>query len=460
MSAVAHPFSLKRRLLISSLAALSVVLCFAWLVLQAAYKNSLESAQKERMRLQVYVMLGAAEFDGQYMAMPDSLHDPRFDQIQSDLYGIVQDTGGDILWRSDSSAMLPAEVVDNLTMYRMEPGSPLYRHLWAQGLFLYQYPVVWETADGQSAFLFSVLERDKSLNSKLATFRFQLSGWFGLVVCLALVLQFMIIRWGFQPMDQLALDLKFIERGDTDRLSGQYPEEVLPITENLNMLIESERQQRERYRNTLGDLAHSLKTPLAVIRGAGDEHLPLDEYRQLVNHQTSRMDEIVQYQLGRAIKSDMRSLPKPILIEPIVNRMLNALDKVYREKQIQVALNAESAVAFLGDERDLMEVLGNLLENAFKYCNRQVGVLICRDPVDGLVVEIADDGPGVSEQLRQSILERGARVDSSKPGQGIGLSVAVDILSSYNGSLTVRDSAELGGALFRLTLPEPKASRN
>lgn len=333
----------------------------------------------------------------------------------------------------------------------LQPGQSLFSHLPEQKLYLFQYPVVWESGNGETRFLISVLRSDEQVRNEMKTFSLQLLGWLSGICLVALLAQYYIMRWGLRPLDLLANDLKRIEAGDAERLEGRYPVEVQDVTSGLNRLLETERRQRERYRNTLGDLAHSLKTPLAVIRGAGIEPQDEQEYRQQVEEQALRMQQIVQYQLARAVKSQGQNLARAIPVQPVVERLLGVMAKVYADTPREVFKQLEPGIGFSGDERDLMELLGNLIDNAYKYGFRRVGVM-GRLEGDELILEISDDGSGVAPEQRQVILERGARLDTQQPGQGIGLAVAVDIISSYDGALEVQES-RWQGACFRLTLP-------
>jgi two-component system sensor histidine kinase PhoQ len=251
-------------------------------------------------------------------------------------------------------------------------------------------------------------------------------------------------------LDDLADDLSMIEQGEAEKLEGVYPYEVERITKNLNRLIESERSQRERYRNTLGDLAHSLKTPLAVIRGAEGERHSLSSYKRLVDEQSDRMTQIVQYQLSRAVKSKEQTMTGATSLLLSVDRIVNALGRVYAAKEIEVEREGLNHF-FAGDERDLMEMLGNLIENAFKYCDHQVRLSASQEQ-HWLEIVIENDGQAISTEEHQVVIERGARLDTSRPGQGIGLAVVTDIVSSYNGGIEIARS-ELGGAQIRLRLP-------
>jgi len=445
------PNALRARLLLASLLLLPVFFGLTGFALQQAFHHSLEAAEEERLKLQVYLILGAAELDGDQIMIPDTLQEPRFAQLESGLYGVLHGKGQQLLWRSQSSTLISEPILQQLSEMPLGTGESRFYELPEQQLFVYQFALLWEINGNEQHYLFTVLESNSSVRAEQKAFNTRLWGWLGAAIFLFLLVETLLISWGLQPLTRLAKDLKRIEQGQSDRLTGEYPTEVQAVTDNLNLLIENERQQRERYRNTLGDLAHSLKTPLAVVRGAKEEKLSFDQYQLLIDEQALRMDQIVQYQLARAVKSQGRTLAKRIPVAPIIERMVTALSKVYRDKDMTVDLQLDGDYQLAADERDLMELLGNILENAFKYGRSLLQVSISNS--NGMLqIGIADDGAGISEEQRQTILKRGQRADTSAPGQGIGLSVAVDILSSYEGELTVAES-EYGGALFTVSLP-------
>ncbi|MCV6590810.1 MAG: ATP-binding protein [Marinobacterium sp.] len=449
------PRSLRKRLLLASALLLPLIMLLAWWALLKSYHTSQEASVRERMQLQVYLLLGAAEVTATGIVLPQVLTEPRYSQQGSGLYAALHQSDGRLMWRSPSSALL-ADIIQPPPDDMPPPGHPMFDHLEQHQVYRLRFPVIWETLEREYQLMFTVLESDLPTRKAIAEYRHRLTIWLLSVAVLAWGILWVIMSWGLRPLGQLATDLKKLESGERRQLEGRYPTEVQAITDNLNHLLTSEQQQRERYRNTLGDLAHSLKTPLAVIRGAGDEGLSPQQYRQTVEEQVQRMNQIVQYQLSRAVKShnqtpDTSVAMQGIALRPLLERILGALQKVYRDKNFEVELRVEPELCIAADERDLMELLGNLLENAFKYGDDQVRVSAERLQ-DELLIEIADNGAGVSPEKRQRILQRGERADTSVQGQGIGLAVAVDILSSYGGGLNIADAPE-GGALFQLSLP-------
>jgi two-component system sensor histidine kinase PhoQ len=231
-----------------------------------------------------------------------------------------------------------------------------------------------------------------------------------------------------------------------------YPRELSALTESINSFITSERSQKERYRNTLGDLAHSLKTPLAVVRGAFEQNAIPTELRESIQEQVDRMTQIVDYQLQRAATSGRTTLAAPVDLLPVINKLVSTLDKVYAEKGISCRVTVHGDITFRGDESDLLEMLGNLLDNAYKFAARMVAVTATKQENDQLLIKIDDDGQGIPEDKVEQVLKRGVRVDERVSGQGIGLAVVRDIVEVYGGSISINTSS-MGGSSISITLP-------
>ncbi len=256
------------------------------------------------------------------------------------------------------------------------------------------------------------------------------------------------MRWGLQPLRSIADELSRIESGQTDRLTGRYPRELKGLARNINSLIQHAQARQQRYRDSLGDLAHSLKTPLAILQGLSDRQEPVAAQSPVLAEQVSRMNQIVSHQLQRAAASGRNSLAKRLRVRPVVERIARSLDKVYQEKAIEVELEVADEAGFMGDEGDLMEVLGNLMDNAWKYGSGKVRIS-AQGQGGGLVLDVEDDGRGIADDQAAEVVRRGRRVDEHAPGQGIGLAVVEDILKAYRGELQIGRSA-LGGARFTI----------
>ncbi|PCI74650.1 MAG: two-component sensor histidine kinase [SAR86 cluster bacterium] len=464
MTTPANPtnYSIQTRLVISFSILLFVFLGLTGVVLDRAFRNSIEAGASERLQVQIYLLLAAAEFsDGEFYFLED-LREPGFNQLNSGLYGFISRPSLGELWRSDSAGVFsladPQVLLQSVQVGETQFSKTMNAD--SEEYFVLSYGVLWE--NGISEYNFTVMENAAAYYSEISNFRTSLWSWLGGVALLLLLLQFFLMRWGLSPLHRMARDLKRIETGERNQLSENYPQELQGVTNNLNVLIETERKQQERYRTTLGDLAHSLKTPLAVIAGIMQtlSRKQEDSSEQLgaVEEQLGRMNQIVSYQLQRAVQSNHSSaLARQVLVKPVVEKVLDALAKVYRDKSVSVATQLDAEALFHGDERDLLEVLGNVLDNAFKYGRGEVRISIDSetDEFQGLEIAIEDNGYGISEEKQEFVLQRGARADTLVQGQGIGLAVVTDIVSSYDGTIGV-GSSDLGGAKINMRFGSPR----
>jgi two-component system sensor histidine kinase PhoQ len=291
-----------------------------------------------------------------------------------------------------------------------------------------------------------VLETTEPVDAAVRSYRRSLLLWLGGSAVVLIACQAAIFTWGLRPLRELARDIDRMESGASERLGGPYPREIQALTDNLNTLLLSESRRRERMRHILADLAHSLKTPLAVLRSADAGRA---DHARVVREQVERMDQIVSWQLQRSVGGSHKLLQTVPVLE-VARRLRRSLLKVYAGKSPRISLEIGEKCRFRGDERDLMEVLGNLMDNACKYCAGQIRISAARGQL--LVIVVEDDGGGIPGMLREAILERGARADRRQEGQGIGLAVAADIVASYHGELRV-EASELGGARVELRFP-------
>ncbi|MFV8816528.1 ATP-binding protein [Haliea sp. E17] len=437
--------SIAGRLVLGSALLLAVFLSASGWYLEGSHRKSLEAAEVERLQLQLFTLLAQAEFEASF-SMPAELIERRYNQPGSGLYARVTDASGRILWLSPSAVTLPASA----TTAAPTPLQPGEHHFSRRGeLYSLAWQVVWAAEEGEEIPLqFTVMETAAPLEADIAEYGRGLRLWLGGSALLLLLFQALVLGWALRPLHRLAGEVGAIEAGEAELLGEDYPQEVLPLTSNLNTLLAGERQRRERVRNTLADLAHSLKTPLAVLRGADPQHA---DYAALVGEQTAHMEQIVSYQLQRASGGSHRLL-QLLPVAPLVQRLRDTLLKVYADRNLHIELAIVDSCRFRGDERDLMEVLGNLMDNACKYGRRQVRVSAEGSAPKLLRIRIEDDGPGIPPGARQHSLLRGTRLDQMAPGQGLGLAVAADIVESYRGWLEISDSP-LGGARVTLTFP-------
>jgi len=421
------------------------------IALNRAFRDSAETAVEEQLKGHIYALLGAAEVDAEgRLRFPIELPDPRFSKPDSGLYAQVEGEGGAFKWHSPSMVGRSMQQI-----YQVKPGEWQFRRTSApDDLFVINFRVLWENNEGSElAYSLTVSESTAGLVSQVESFRLTMFLWLGGSALILLIVQVAVLNWGLSPLRQVAVDLKRIEGGDANALEGEYPRELIGLTQNINSLIDHGRTRQERYRNSLGDLAHSLKTPLAVLQGAMDADDD-ESMRLALREQLPRMDDIVRYQLQRASVSGRSDVTRAQAVPPVVAKIVATLQKVYRDKKVECIQKMDANARFFGDEGDLMEFLGNLLENAFKYCLTTVLVRVETQKVDSgirqpLWIVIEDDGPGIPPSEQERVLGRGERQDQHLPGQGIGLSVANDIIRLYGGELEIR-SSRLGGATITI----------
>ncbi|MEJ2692907.1 MAG: ATP-binding protein [Candidatus Thiodiazotropha sp.] len=444
--------SIHQRLLLAASLVLTAFLGLTGLALDKAFRSAAEEALQARLYSSVYALLAAAE-EGENgaLSMPSVLTDPRFNRPDSGLYARVEGKQTGYRWQSGSCvgrALLFAR--------QMKPGESKVERVELAGggaVSSLSFGIVWEDFNGRELeYTLAVAEDLLPHLEQISTFRNALMLWLGGAAVLLLLAQGLVLRWGLAPLRQVAEAVTEIESGRSERLQGRYPRELSPLTSNINSLIQHAGARQQRYRDSLGDLAHSLKTPLAILQGLADQSgPPAGEERRLLSEQVKRMNQIVGHQLQRAAASGRTSLSRNLPLRPVVDRLVGSLNKVYGEKGLVWDIAIPDEIGFPGDEGDLMELLGNLMENACKYGRGRVRV--AAEMQTGLSLSVADDGPGIPPEQAEDVLKRGHRADQQQPGQGIGLAVVMDILSAYGGHLEIARSSHLGGAEMRLTLP-------
>jgi two-component system sensor histidine kinase PhoQ len=442
------PRSLSARLLLASALLLPTALGASGWYLERAHRTALDAASVERLQLQVLALLAQADVAEQFR-MPLQPLEPRLTQPKSGLYAMVTGKRGELLWLSPSADLL-ADPVARLTSEVPPLNAGEAHESELEGLFRHSYQVVWELESGEELPLrFTIAESTAPRDADLKAFRQQLWIWLGASALLLLAVQWLIIRWGLQPLSRLSRSISRIEAGEQSKLEGEWPPEVEPVAENLQLLLDGEQQRRDRLRNTLADLAHSLKTPLAVLRSADPNS---DDYGPLREEQIGRMEEVITWQLQRAEGGRSKLLQRTPVLPPL-QRLRDTLVKVYADRHVTIEIQGGGDALYKGDERDFLELMGNLLDNACKYGKRRVEVTVNGGTGHApLQIAIDDDGDGISPELRDTLLLRGVRADSRREGQGLGLALVADLISASGGELAISTSP-LGGARVALSLP-------
>jgi two-component system sensor histidine kinase PhoQ len=451
--------TLTRRLLLSLLAALVVFFGLTILLLDIVFRDLSERSLRELLDAQMVALIAAAEPEGTATLRPSATLESRLETPGSGLYAEIRDAAGESIWRSASlvgtgvtMGGLAAPGERRFELRRTGPGPRVA--IASRG-------ITWEGVDGESRrFTFGVASDLASYDAQLRRFRQQLIGWFAGLAVLLLGTLGVLMRWVLRPVRQLESEIKAVEAGAREELGPDWPRELSAVTTNLNALLRGERLRIRRYRDTLGNLAHSLKTPLAVMRST------LEERRRspgavadsaALDREIEKMSSIIEHQMQRAAASGGQLLgQQPVSVADVAAELRSALLKVYAHKDFAIALDVDPAVRFIGDRADLTESLGNLLDNACKWCRSRVRVaarVLADAPARReLQIVVEDDGAGIPPDARERVLERGGRADENTPGHGLGLAMVRETALLYGGELIV-GVAEAGGARLQLGLP-------
>ena len=449
--------SLNQRVLIAASAILSSFFGLAGVALDNIYREDAETALVDRLQGHVYELIAVASFDNSgKLKMPADLPDSRFSNPDSGIFARISSNNSDWTWRSAS--MSGVNIPPSPKLLRTKKTSERIFSPSDRELYLFSYGVGWSDAhEPKQAYTFTIVYDLVDFNAEIASFRNSLWMLLGSVAIILLAVQGTILRWGLFPLKHAANELSAIEAGSQLRLQGEYPAELKGLTSNINALLFQQHEHLERYRKNLGDLAHSLKTPLAILQNSVDNRDDVDDLSAVVEEQVERMNQITGYQLQRAAASGRTALAAPVLVNELINKVLNGLQKVYADKNIHSNYVVTGLIEFHGDEGDLMEIIGNLADNAFKWCKHEVNVTanntesMQSDQWD-LFIQVDDDGSGVPPEMVNYVTRRGQRADHEIAGHGIGLSIVNDIVQVYGGTLEI-GSSKLGGARITVILP-------
>ncbi len=435
-----------------------VALVAAGLILTSLYRRTVEQAFDERLSVYLRTLVGslAAEDNPAHLTDPGNLGEPRFELTYSGWYWQVRhgDRGPVIL--SSGSLFTDVLNIDNATNRRSVNGmtagalsGPDNQSLRAISLSVdlapdHRYNVLVAGDAGEMADQINSFQRSVFLTLAV----------FGAGLILATTFQ---IRWGLRPLDNVRRGLAALRSGKETRFEGPFPAEIEPLAKELNALLKSNQQIIERARTQVGNLAHALKTPLSVILNeARATQGPLAEK---VAEQAEIMRLQINHYLERAqIAARSKVIGAVTDVEPVVGSMVRAMGRIHGDRGIAVTAAVPAEARFKGEKQDLEEILGNLVDNACKWAKSAVAVTVAyqkpkdEDASSGLILRIDDDGPGLTAEQRGEATRRGRRLDESKPGSGLGLSIVTDLVQLYEGSFRLARSPA-GGLRAEVELP-------
>ncbi|MBT9289105.1 ATP-binding protein [Prosthecodimorpha staleyi] len=452
--------SLALRLFVLAAIWSALSLAAAGSVLIAVYRGSAERAFDERLGVYLKTLVGAiaAQSDtaGSFRE-PDNVGEPRFELPLSGWYWVVRRSADNKVVVASKSLVgdvlvLPSDV-------GIAPGADRTAKGYIQGPDRQDLRIIEReiSFDEQNAFRLAVAGNAGDLNEDITVFSTRTALILALVGFGLVITTYFQVRLGLFPIERMRRALFAIRSGEAERLEGTFPSEIEPLAQELNALIESNRETMERARTHVGNLAHALKTPLSVItnEARGTE----GTLAARIAEQAGLMREYIDTHLERARMAAQRRVIGAVTdVEPVVERLARAMRKIFERKGVVVETDIQPGLRFRGERQDLEETLGNLMDNASKWCIGRVSVTARiegnprADDRRFLTIWVDDDGPGLSPEKRLEAVKRGQRLDETVPGTGLGLSIVTDLAVLYGGRFQLLDSP-LGGLRCELVLP-------
>ncbi|MFT6977184.1 MAG: two-component system sensor histidine kinase PhoQ [Shewanella psychromarinicola] len=436
--------SLKVRIVVSALLLILVLLPIIGITLNNAFETQVNVAAKNQLKAYVYSVLAMAEVEDNQLQMPSHLLENQFNVIGSGLYALITTKDNQLLWTSNSFLGLNTPI----NLPKPATGRSTFDSIMINDkpLLIYSFSVSFATSEQPFTMTLHIIKNKQEYLQQIQKFSNTLWTWLLILTALLVIVQLSWLLWTLKPLGQFSQELTAVEQGTSMQLSTHYPVELQKVAKQLNTLLQTEQNQRKRYRNALADLAHSLKTPLAVIQTQAD-------LSEASLEQINRINQIIAYQLRRAQSAAGSGWHLGISVDSIAVRLVRTLTKIYQHRNLTIEYHPNKQARFKGDEADLTEMLGNVLDNACKAAKTRV-TLTLKQQDNQLWMTIEDDGEGIPEEKQQHIFERGIRADTYAQGHGIGLAIVRDLVDSYHGNLTVGQSASLQGAKFEFTFEQ------
>jgi len=459
---VTMPNSLAFRLLAITTVWTVTALLVTGLLLSTLFRKNAETNFEELLLAHTYNLMGAVEIgeNAAFSGTPN-LGDPRFLVPGSGWYWVVAEAARPhkplLHSRSITGDDLEVASVDDIpfgTLFRRtymhKEGEVTVQRLEAKLSF----------DESETPYVVMVGGRRDDLEWAVYDFNRTLAIFFSLFGLGTLVATFFVIRFGLKPLDRATDALTEVREGRSDFLEGEFPKEIEPLVGEINALVGANRSVVERARTQVGNLAHALKTPLAVI--INEARKPDKQSGSRIAGQAAQMQSQIQTYLDRArIAAQRGVVTHRTQISDVVERLTRVMGKLSPHLSFSTTYKCEREILFWGEAQDLEEVLGNLLENASRFAKSSVAITVFDEEGEKPMVsiEVADDGPGLTEAQRKQALKRGTRLDESRPGSGLGLSIVQDIVDEYDGRFVLGRSAD-GGLSATVFLPKVQTSKN
>lgn len=451
--------SIAKRLFLSAAFLSLAILLVAGIILSTVYRSTAEANFDERLGAYLHALVAGIVTGGEEnRSAPGQLGEPQFELPFSGWYWQItrlDEAAPEIR----SSRSLFAAKLPRLADAGVPAGPGGARKGYAKGPDERQLRMVERIIDieDQGIYLVQVAATTREFEAQISHFELDLAMTFAALAAALVASSAAQLRYGLKPLRELQDGVAAIRRGETDKIEGEFPQDLMPLASELNLLIKANREVVDRARTQVGNLAHALKTPLTVIiNEAAQDPGPL---AAKVEEQAAIMHDQVSYYLNRArAVVRARTLGCSTEVAPAIEALIRTFEKIYAERKLTFTVSMPGAIRFQGERQDFEEMAGNLIDNAGKWARHAVAITVTAEPLRNLAerpffrVTIDDDGPGLAPELRQAALSRGKRLDETKPGSGLGLSIAADLASAYGGRLFLDESPE-GGLRADLRLP-------
>ena len=435
----------------------AIALLAGGLILSAIFRNSVERSFDGRLNVLLHSLLATTEVneDGEIIRSR-GLSETRFDLAYSGWYWQIWPVAPRPALRSRSLFDQSLDLSPAEKTIRNEVGLKIFDTIGPENQPLRVVERRVTLPDYDVPVSFAVAGERSEMNVEIQSFNtwlFAAMAAMGAGLLVALLIQ---VRFGLRPLDRVRRSLAQIRTGRASKLEGDFPLEIEPLAEELNGLLEGNREVLERARTHVGNLAHALKTPLSVLTNEARSHK--DPFGETVSRMAMQMREQIDRHLARArMAAAANVLGAHTPVEPVIGRIARTLERIHAERGISIEVSCPSDAGFRGEAQDLEEVAGNLLDNASKWAEQHVRLTVTAEGIERknrpfLLISIEDDGPGLPESDRKTVLQRGTRLDETKPGSGLGLSIVTEIANLYGGELKLATSA-MGGLRAELYLP-------
>jgi len=452
--------SLATRLFLSASAWVVVILVITGFVLSSVYRSATERAFDRRLNLYLRTLIAE-------VATPDEPPDRQFQSLGEPLFELPLSGWYWQITRTDSekadvraSRSLWDKKLPKLEDRGIELTAAGIRQAYVDGpegqsLRMVERPVDLG-ADGK--FLVSVAGDATEIFDETRSFDYYLGGTFaalGIVLLLTTIFQ---VRFGLAPLKRISESIADIRSGRAERLEGVFPVEIAPLARETNALIDANREIVDRARTHVGNLAHALKTPISVMLNEATSHGDNPLARKVCEQTEIMRDQVTRHLERARLAARVAAIGTVTEVRPVITALARTMEKIHHHRGIAIDVDAPDSARFRGEQQDLEEMVGNLVDNACKWAQSRVAVEAVSEKTDPrhdrrrLRIVVDDDGPGLSPQEREQVARRGRRLDETKPGSGLGLSIVVELANLYGGGLTL-GTAPIGGLRAELVLP-------